>query len=242
MTTTFAKPDTVAGELNDQIPPLENGDRLTRGEFERRYEAMPYVRKAELIEGVVYMPSPVHHKKHGRPHAAISGWLSDYWQETDGVDVGMESSLRLDMENEPQPDVCLFVLPEFGGQATISDDDYIEGAPELVVEVASSSTSIDMHHKLRAYRRNGVREYIVWLVRTKQIKWFVLRGGEYVELEPDAGGIIHSEVFPGLALDADAMIKGDKRRVAQVQREALNTPEHSMFVARLAEKAASGAE
>lgn len=214
---------------------LENGDRLTQPEFERRYAAMPYLKKAELIEGVVYMPSPVHHAKHGRPHVAVSAWLSDYWQETDGVDVSAEATVRLDIDNEPQPDLCMFILPEHGGNAVISDDDYIEGGPELVVEIASSSESIYMHLKLNAYRRNRVQEYVVWLVRKRQIKWFALREGLYVELQPDAGGIYHSEVFPGLALDALAMIAGDKRKVAKIQSESLNSPEHATFVAKLAE-------
>lgn len=35
--------------------PLENGDRLSRFEFEHRYQAMPELKKAELVEGVVYI-------------------------------------------------------------------------------------------------------------------------------------------------------------------------------------------
>jgi Uma2 family endonuclease len=236
MTTMLTKPVQDSPEPDTTIPPLENGDRLTRIEFERRYEAMPHT-KAELIEGVVYMPSPVHHKKHGRPHALASFWLGTYWACTDGVDEGAESSLRLDLDNEPQPDVFLMILPEFGGQASFSDDDFVVGAPELVFEIASSSASIDLHRKLNAYRRNGVQEYIVWLVREEEIRWLVLRAGAYERLGPDSEGVYHSEVFPGLALDAEAMVRGDKRTVAKVQREALNSPEHAAFVASLSEKA-----
>jgi Uma2 family endonuclease len=241
MTTMIEKPVVTKPEPNGAIPPLENGDRLNRIEFERRYSAMPHVKKAELIEGVVYMPSPVNHLKHGRPHGAVIGWLSVYLEETDGVDMGTESTIRLDMENEPQPDACLIILPENGGCTEFSAEGYIEGAPELVVEVASSSENIDMHAKLRAYRRNGVKEYVVWLVRQKEIRWFVLRDGEYEPLEPDATGAYRSEVFPGLALDPEAIIAYNRRRVAQVQREALNRPEHAEFVARLAAAAAANA-
>ena len=70
--------------------------------------------------------------------------------------------MRLDEDNEPQPDVLLRIEPDAGGQSRVSGDDYIEGAPELVVEIVASSTSVDLHDKLRAYRRNGVREYVVW--------------------------------------------------------------------------------
>src|SRR5436309_8264079 len=145
-------------------PPLENGDRLTRAEFERRYDAMPELKKAELIEGVVYMGSPVSHGGHRNPHFRHIGWLDRYATATPGVDGGDNSSLRLDLDNMPQPDAFLYILPERGGQARIADDGYLAGAPELIAEVASSSVSYDLHQKLHAYRRNGVREYLVWRV------------------------------------------------------------------------------
>ncbi|HKI17429.1 MAG TPA: Uma2 family endonuclease, partial [Isosphaeraceae bacterium] len=142
------------------IPPLENGDRLTRDEFERRYEAMPHLKKAELIEGEVYVGSPVHFRRHGKPHVQISCWLGVYMAGTPGVEAGDNGSVRLDLDNEPQPDAFLLIEPERDGQARISEDDVVEGAPELVVEVASSSVSYDMGKKLKVYRRNGVREYV----------------------------------------------------------------------------------
>ncbi len=128
---------------NGALLPLENGDRLTREEFERRYDAMPGLKKAELIEGVVYMPSPVRHRRHGHPHTRLVTWLGNYETDTPGVEAGDNGSIRLDLDNEPQPDGFLIILPERGGQARISDDDYVEGAPELVAEVSSSSASID---------------------------------------------------------------------------------------------------
>src|SRR5262245_19219151 len=108
------------------LPPLENGDHLTRDEFERRYEAMPELKKAELIEGVVYMPSPVRYQKHSRPHGHLLTWLGTFEASTPGVGTGDNGSVRLDMDNEPQPAAFLIITPECGGQARISDDDYIE--------------------------------------------------------------------------------------------------------------------
>ena len=114
---------------NGAIPPLENGDRLTRAEFERRYDAMPALKKAELIEGEVYMPSPVRYGRHSQPHSRLGTWLGIYELDTPGVEAGDNGTIRLDLDNEPQPDAFLIIRPERGGQARISEDDYIEGAP-----------------------------------------------------------------------------------------------------------------
>ena len=160
------------------VPALKNGDHLTRAEFERRYDAMPGLKNAELIEGVVYMPSPVS-LQHGAPHSDIGTWFGFYRAGTPGVGAADNTTVRLDLNNEPQPDNLLFILPSHGGQATISDDHYLENAPELVAEVAASSVSIDLHLKLRVYQRNKVREYVVWRVQDGEIDWFVLRGGRY---------------------------------------------------------------
>jgi Uma2 family endonuclease len=218
---------------NATIPPLENGDRLTRAEFERRYNAMPDLKKAELIEGVVYVPSPTRFRRHGKPHYQVIGWLSAYEIATQGVVGGDNASVRLDLDNEPQPDVVLIIGPEHGGQARISEDDYIENAPELVVEIAASSVSIDLNTKLHVYRRNGVREYIVWRVQNRAIDWFVLREGQYERLAADAQGQLHSEVFPGLWLDPAALVQGDMPSVMAVLQQGLATAEHASFVAKL---------
>lgn len=194
------------------IPPLQNGDRLTRAEFERRYQAMPGVKKAELIDGVVYMPSPVKHEQHGRPHFDILGWLSAYKSFTPGVDGGDNSTLRLDLDNESQPDGFLRLLPECGGQSRIDADGYIEGAPELIVEVAATSASYDLHQKLNVYRRHKVREYVVWRTLDEQVDWFVLKSDAFERLEP-ADGIYRSELFPGLCLDWRALVAGDSAKV-----------------------------
>jgi Uma2 family endonuclease len=215
------------------IPPLEPGDRLTRDEFERRYAAMPALKKAELIEGVVYMPSPVRVRRHGGPHAKIITWLGNYEAKTPGAEVADNATARLDLENEPQPDAMLYIAPELGGQVRITPDDYIEAAPELVAEVASSSASYDLNTKLDAYRRNGVQEYIVWRVLDQQIDWFVLRGGRYERLEPDDRGVVRSLVFPGLWLDTAALLRGDLAGTLQVLDEGLATAEHAGFARRL---------
>ena len=216
------------------VPRLQPGDRLTRAEFERRYDATPDLKKAELIEGIVYMPPPVSHTYHGAPHADLLGWLWCYRAGTPGVQVGDNGSLRLDLDNMPQPDAYLLIDPKCGGQAKIDDDDYVSGAPELVGEIAASSVSYDLHVKLNVYRRSGVREYVVWRTYDRAIDYMVLREGEYQKLAPDAGGIIRSEVFPGLWLAPAAMLAGDMQKVLQVAQEGLSSPEHRDFVARLA--------
>jgi Putative restriction endonuclease len=221
-------------ETTTRIPPLENGDRLTRDEFERRYHAMPHIKKAELIEGVVHMPSPVRANRHGNPHYQFITWTGMYTTVTPGVYGFDNSTVRLDVHNEPQPDVALVIDPARGGQARISADDYIEYSPELVAEVAALSVSIDTNTKAEVYRRTGVREYIIWRVLDEEIDWFVLRDEQFVALVPDAEGIYRSEIFPGLWLDPAAMIRGDRKRLREVLGRGTSSAEHAAFVARLA--------
>jgi len=223
---------TSRASSSEAVPPLENGDVLTRAEFERRYEAMPHLKKAELIEGVVYVPSPVRHRYHGHHHTHLISWLGYYEAHTPGVEASDNATVRLDLDNEPQPDALLFIDPALGGQARVDIDGYIEGAPELVAEVASSSVSYDLHAKLRVYRRNGVREYIVWRVLEQELDWFVLRAGQYERLALDAAGLYRSEVFPGLWLDAAALLRGDLATVLAVVQRGLTSPEHAAFVTR----------
>jgi len=231
--------EAVTPVFVQSVPSLYTGDRLSRAEFERRYSAMPEVKKAELIEGVVYMPSPVS-KKHSGPHALIVGWLIHYFEATPGVEVEDNVTVRLDLENEPQPDVLLRILPALGGQSHDSGD-YIGGAPELIAEVANTSESYDLHDKLRAYQRNGVQEYIVWRVADAAIDWFVLRNDRYERLELDAEGRYRSQVFPGLWLDPAALVRGDMARHAAVWQQGLASAEHAEFAAKLAAQAAGNA-
>jgi Uma2 family endonuclease len=220
-------------QSGEQIPPLEPGDRLTRDEFERRYEAMPRGIKAELLEGLVHMPSPTRFRRHGRPHSHLITWLGYYESGTPGVETGDNSTARLDIDNEPQPDAVLLIDPASGGQAHISTDDYIEEAPEFVAEVAASSVSIDLHTKFRIYQRSGVREYLVWRVLDQAVDWFVLRAGQYEQLVPDTRGVLRSEVFPGLWLDTAALLRGDIAAVLATVQHGLASPEHGAFVLRL---------
>lgn len=143
---------------------MQSGDRLSRAEFERRYAAATDVNKADLIEGIVYLASPLRHRQHGKPHSRVITWLGIYQALTPGVDLSDAPTVRLDLDNEPQPDAVLFIEAAAGGQTRISADDYIEGSPELIVEIAASSAAIDRGTKKQVYRRNGVREYVIWQV------------------------------------------------------------------------------
>ncbi len=223
----------MASVPRQKVPPLETGDKLSRDEFERRYDAMPELKKAELIEGVVYVPSAVRIKQHATPHFNMSGWLCQYQWATPGVVGADNGSARLDIGNMPQPDLCLFIDPDKGGQARISQDDYLEDAPELVAEIAASSVSYDLTFKFDVYRRHKVREYIVWRVQDRQIDWFVLQGKKFVRLPLDKARLYKSKVFPGLWLDAAAMIRGDTTTVQAVLQRGLASREHTNFVARL---------
>jgi Uma2 family endonuclease len=211
-------------------PPLEAGDRLTRAEFHRRYLAHPEIGKAELIEGVVYMPSPVKHRQHGKPHLRLSGWVSTYMAATPHLDGSDNTTVLLDNTHEVQPDILLRLEPERGGRSRVGLDDYISGAPELIVEVAASSASYDLHDKKRVYAHSGVREYLVVLTYEQAVRWFVLRAGEYEELAPAADGILRSEIFPGLWLDPAALWRQDMATLLAVLHAGLATPEHAAFV------------
>ncbi|AFY71956.1 protein of unknown function DUF820 (plasmid) [Thalassoporum mexicanum PCC 7367] len=215
-----------------QIPPLESGDRLSRDVFERRYMAMPHIHKAELIEGTVYIASPNRLRGHGHPHAIIMGWLGFYEIYTPGVLGANNTTVCLDLCNVLQPDGLL--LFEQNGQSAISENDYVEGASELIVEVAASSASIDLHGKLEAYRRNQVQEYLVWQVYTNTFDWFYLIDSKYEQMPANPEGIICSEVFPGLWLDKHALLSGNMAKVLEVLQQGIATPEHQAFVEQLA--------
>ncbi|MCC3491848.1 MAG: Uma2 family endonuclease [Microcoleus sp. PH2017_25_DOB_D_A] len=216
------------------IPPLENGDLLTRAEFERRYTAMPALKKAELIEGIVYMASPLRFEPHAEPHADLMGWLWTYKIATPGVRLGDNPTVRLDVDNEPQPDAVLLIDAQRGGQTCLSDDGYIEGAPEFVAEISASTATIDLRDKKRVYRRNGVKEYLVWQVMNRRIDWFSLQEEEYISLLPDAAGIIRSHVFPGLWLAVSALLDGDMPSAMATLQAGLNSDAHQEFVQQLA--------
>lgn len=212
------------------IPALQPGDRLNRAEFERRYHAMPDCKKAELIEGVVYVPSPAK-LRHGQYHGRLITWIGNYVDATPGTDYADNATNRLDIDNEPQPDVALFIEVEHGGQSRVSEDGYLTGPVEFVAEVSLSSVSLDRGPKLRTYERHGVREYLIWRVEDSLIEWYVL-GDSGFELQAlPADGIYRSHVFPGLWLDVAAMLKRDGRAVMRTLKQGLATAEHQSFLA-----------
>jgi Uma2 family endonuclease len=221
---------TATARLGPSIPPLENGAHLSASEFLRRYEAMPDVKKAELIQGVVYMSSPVRARAHAKPDHMMQGWMWSYEVATPCAEAYSNSTVRFGADDIPQPDITLCILPKHGGKSYINAKDYIVGSPELVVEIAASSASYDMKEKLETYRRFGVRELVLWLTEENRIIWLHLEDDEYRALSADLDGIIKSRVFPGLWLDVAAMLAFDKAGVLSVLARGLASAEHAAFI------------
>jgi Uma2 family endonuclease len=217
------------------LPELHTGDRMTRAEFHRIYERMPPDFKAELIGGTVYLASPLK-RGHGTFHLPLGMLFSTYELNTPGVEAGDNATILLGDEGEPQPDLYLRILPEYGGQSATTPDDYVAGAPELLGEVAHSSRAIDLHAKRQDYQRYGVLEYLVLCLRERQVRWFDLRADR--ELAADADGIIRVHCFPGLWIDVAALWSKD-RRLLSVLEHGLAAPEHLAFVGALAEAKAA---
>jgi Uma2 family endonuclease len=211
MAAVETKP-SVSGRVPSRPLPLENGECLHSREFLSRYDRMPQVKKAELVEGVVYMGSPVS-ANHAIPDGVIHGWLALYVARNPGVQFMPNTTVILDAENTVQPDALLRRLPEQGGLTRVNEDGYLTGPPELVVEVAASAASIDLRDKRRAYCRNGVREYLVWVVTEGRVEWLILEDDEYVPQQPDAQGLLHSRAFPGLRLPVASLLACDTAKV-----------------------------
>jgi Uma2 family endonuclease len=218
-------------QAGEKLPPLEAGDNLDQQTFHARYEAMPPETRAELIGGIVFMPSLLK-RPHGRVHGRVCHWLAEYELATPGVEVFDNATAILSEESEPQPDVCMLINVPGQGQ-TREEDEYIVGAPEFVAEVASSTEAIAFHRKRDDYERTGVREYLVVALRQARVVWLVAREGRFAEMAAGADGVLRSEVFPGLWLDPAALLRLDGNRVSEVLRQGLATPEHAAFVARL---------
>jgi len=231
---------TAIGLLRTRtLPPLENGDHLDQPTFHARYEAMPEDYHAQLIGGIVYMASP-QKLPHSKGQQMLSHWLGEYTLATPGTDAIANNTQILGPESEPEPDGCLFILPERGGQVFIDEDEYLNGAPELVAEVSWSTESIDLNQKKLDYQKAGVREYVVLALRMQQVFWFVRQRGKYKEVSLPADGIFRSRVFPGLRLDAEAMLGNDRRRVLSALKQGLASPEHAAFLAKLQKQASKG--
>ncbi len=219
--------------MSAETPPLQAGDQLSRAEFERRYHAQPELKKAELLEGIVYMPSPVKYARHASPHLYLGGWITHYIAATPGIEGGDNATVRMDNENDPQPDILLRIDRAKGGRSFIGADDYLIGAPELIVEVAGSSANYDMHVKKRVFARNGVQEYLVALTHERSLHWFALDEGEYVELQPDVEAIVRSRIFPGLWLDIAAFWANDLATLLLVLQQGITSEEHAAFVEKM---------
>ena len=138
---------------------LVEGQRLDQPTFHALYQAMSPGTRAELIDGVVYMPSPVGHA-HGRAQVPVIMWLGHYAENTPGVEVLANATTILGWKSEPEPDGLLRILPERGGR-TSNERGFVHGAPELVVEIAKATRYVDLGPKLDDYERAGVLEYAV---------------------------------------------------------------------------------
>ncbi len=213
-------------------PPLVEGDRLNQPEFHRRYLAMPPETRAELIDGVVYMPSPLG-IEHGESSGTVVTWLGFYKLRTPGLQVLDGATAILGRKSEPQPDAQLRILPEYGGQ-TQDKRGFVQGAPELVAEVAKATRYHDLGPKLDDYERAGVQEYLVRALDPDEVIWFVLRRRRLVRMPAGAGGLYRSEVFPGLWLDPQALLANDLAIMLAVLEKGLATPEHAAFIKKLA--------
>ncbi len=184
------------------------------------------------------MPTPTRFELHSEPHAWVMNWLGGYVVATPGVRIGDNATVRLDLENEVQPDALLRLDPALGGRSHIGEEGYLEGPPELIVEVAAS-----MHDKKRIYARSGVQEYVAIQMYEGRIDWFALEEDVYETLAPDENGVLHSRVFAGLWLQPDAFWAGDPSTgsgqalvaLLAVLQEGLASAEHADFVAHLQE-------
>jgi Uma2 family endonuclease len=216
--------------LTAEVPLLSNGDRMTQAEFHERYEKYPEDVKFELIGGTVYMASPLR-LKHSDDDDEIGFALGFYRRATPGVQVLHNATTILGEESEPQPDLGLRILPEFGGQSRDTPDDYVEGAPELLVEIAHSTRAIDLHQKKADYQEAGVLEYLALTMEERKIYWFSLKLGRL--LTPNTQGVYRSRVFPGLWIDGPALLARDSARVLEVLQQGLASRQHAAFVKRL---------
>jgi len=224
-------------ETKVTVRPLRNGDHLTRQEFERRFDATPGLKKAELIGGIVFVSPPVSISEHGVPQADLITVLGLYRASTPGVIGAGEASVRVDDKNMPQPDLCLFIDPKLRGQAKIDADDYLVGAPDLVAEISATTASIDLHRKFDLYRQAGVREYIVWRTLDSEFDIFLRAGDDFVRVAIPPDGIYRSTVFPGLWIDCDALIAGNLAAALNTVQLGLESPEHTEFTQSLADRA-----
>ncbi|HZL35171.1 MAG TPA: Uma2 family endonuclease [Tepidisphaeraceae bacterium] len=227
--TTLTLPTLVPSHMKRHVVPLHNGDRLTQDEFHRRYQSSPEKVKAELIEGTVYMASPVG-LRHGDLHFSFSALLGAYQAASFGTRGSDNATIVLGAQSEPQPDLHLRLTPECGGRSR-EQRGVLHGPPELVIEIAHSSRAVDLHGKRRDYQRAGVLEYLVLLVEEQQLQTFDFS----TQLQPraHAGGIYRSTAFPGLWIHTAAVLSGDLPRAMRTLNKGIQSPDHAAFVKRL---------
>jgi len=209
---------------------LHNGDRLPQAEFHRRYLQYPEDVCIELLGGIVYMASPTC-LQHGCYQAELSALFVLYKAGTPGVEATGDATVILNEANETQPDVLLRVLPEYGGRSHTTEQDFVEGSPELIAEIAYSRVAIDLHVKVNQYQQAGVLEYIVVSLEEAELRWFDLQANAIIN--PTGDGILRSHAFPGLWLDPGALIDRNTSRSVKVLGHALKSEEHAEFVRRL---------
>jgi hypothetical protein len=212
------------------VPPLCTGDRMKQPEFHRRYQECPDDVTFELVGGIVYMASPLR-RGHAVYDEELSFALGLYRRATPGVELLPNATAILGEESEPQPDLALRVLQEYGGRSRADADDYIEGPPEFLAEIAYSTRSIDMNQKREDYQQAGVLEYLVLCVEEQELHWFHFPSGKMIR--PNRQGISCSKVFPGLWIAGVALLGRNSARVAEVIQQGLASTQHAVFVARL---------
>jgi Uma2 family endonuclease len=224
----------MATAVAESVPPLSPGDRLSRQEFFRLWEMHPEIKNAELIGGIVYMPSPVS-IEHGDRDADIGLWIHTYRVFTPGTDSGQNATACM-LKDSPQPDINLRILQECGGRSWI-EDHKLHGSPELLTEICRSSAAYDLHVKYELYQEARVQEYLAILLHEREIRWHALNAqGRYELLAPDAEGMLRSRVFPGLWLDSRAFSVRDLRHVLVRLQDGLASKEHEAFVKELARR------
>ncbi len=210
---------------------LSEGMPLSRAEFDQLGEC----RGLERLNGRLCLPpAAFRHRDHGQPHAILAFWATSYIASTSGIEISVASTVKMDADNDPEPDLSLFRTKSFGGRVILDPEGYLVGAPELAAEVSASTTYKDLTVKYKLYQKHGVNEYIVWNTEVGKFDWFELHDGRYQLRPTPEDGIYRSSVFPGLWLDYQSLQAFDYQGVLATLQSGFATPEHAKFVQQLA--------